>query len=113
MTSGPDAEETAKFVEMADKFFDCMNVDNLNEGKGKQNKFWNYVLNKSGSVMILLLISSNEKISGSKKGYSDTQKPRNLLNDLTSEGISITCIVQCNGVVISCLFHVKCHCLWN
>lgn len=39
LTGGPGAEGTAKFIEMADKFFDCLNVANLNEGKEKWKKF--------------------------------------------------------------------------
>ena len=39
LTGGPGAEGTAKFIEMADNFFDCLNVDNLNEGKEKRKKF--------------------------------------------------------------------------
>lgn len=39
MTGGPIAQGTATFIGMADKFFDCLNVDNLNEGKEKRKKF--------------------------------------------------------------------------
>ena len=39
LTGGPDAQETAKFIEMFDKFFDCLNVDNLNEGNQEKKDF--------------------------------------------------------------------------
>ena len=32
-------EETIKFVKIFDKWFDCMNVSNLSEGKLKRNGF--------------------------------------------------------------------------
>ena len=36
---GPKAAGTAKFCEMLDKFFDCLNVKNLEEGRQKRNVF--------------------------------------------------------------------------
>ena len=39
MTGGPAAQETAKFVEMADKFFDCLNVNDYNTGRFKRKVF--------------------------------------------------------------------------
>lgn len=36
-TQGPEAEETVKFIEYFDKFFDCLNVDNYISGR-KQRK---------------------------------------------------------------------------
>ena len=37
LTGGPHAQETAKFIEMCDKFFDCLNVDNLDEGSREKD----------------------------------------------------------------------------
>jgi len=37
-TGGPDAQETAKFIKMCDKFFDCLNVDNLNDGRREKKR---------------------------------------------------------------------------
>ena len=39
MTQGPEAEETATFVEKFDKFFDCLNVSSLSAGKLNRNAF--------------------------------------------------------------------------
>ena len=39
LTSGSDARATAEFIEYIDKFFDCLNVDNLNEGTWAKNEF--------------------------------------------------------------------------
>ena len=36
---GDDIEETAKFIEMVDKLFDCMNVTFLSEGKHTTKSF--------------------------------------------------------------------------
>lgn len=38
-TGGPEAEETAHFVSMFDKFFDCVNVGNFDDGKFKRKVF--------------------------------------------------------------------------
>ena len=39
VTGGDDASETAKFVEMIDHFFDCLNVGNYTSGKHSRNPF--------------------------------------------------------------------------
>lgn len=39
MTGGPRAQETAKFVSMMDKFFDCLNVSDYNTGRFKRKVF--------------------------------------------------------------------------
>ncbi len=39
MTGGPAAQETANFVEMVDKFFDCLNVNDYNTGRFKRKVF--------------------------------------------------------------------------
>lgn len=39
LTGGVDVEETAKFVEFFDKFFDCLNVGNLDSGLKARNPF--------------------------------------------------------------------------
>ena len=39
LTGGREASETAKFVEMMDKFFDSMNVRNYTEGVHKRKRF--------------------------------------------------------------------------
>ena len=41
MTQGDEAEETAKFAETFDKFFDCLNVSNHLVGKHSKNVFKN------------------------------------------------------------------------
>lgn len=39
LTGGEDAEETAKFVMMFDKFFDCLNVSNFTNGARARKPF--------------------------------------------------------------------------
>ena len=39
MTGGTEATETAKFVHMMDKFFDCMNVTSLEASKMRRKPF--------------------------------------------------------------------------
>lgn len=39
LTGGSKVEETVKFVEMIDKFFDCLNVNNYNTGRLKRKIF--------------------------------------------------------------------------
>ena len=41
MTQGDEAEETARFAEYFDKFFDCLNVSNHVVGKHSKNTFKN------------------------------------------------------------------------
>lgn len=41
MTGGKDAQETAKFVGMFDKFFDCLNVNSFIKGKHSRKAFQN------------------------------------------------------------------------
>ena len=36
---GDEVRETVKFIEMMDKFFDCLNVTNLVTGKHKRKSF--------------------------------------------------------------------------
>ena len=38
-SGGGEASETAHFVSMVDKFFDCFNVSNFDSGKKKQKPF--------------------------------------------------------------------------
>ena len=40
LTGVPDAQETAKFIEMCISFFDCLNVDNLCKGDFKKPYIW-------------------------------------------------------------------------
>lgn len=39
LTGGEGARETARFIEMMDRFFDCMNVNNFVSGKHKRKPF--------------------------------------------------------------------------
>ena len=39
LTGGAEVEQTANFVEMMDRFFDCMNVKMFTTGKHKRNPF--------------------------------------------------------------------------
>ncbi len=39
MTGGPRVQETAKFVAIVDKFFDCLNVNDYNTGRFKRKVF--------------------------------------------------------------------------
>ena len=39
LTGGDEAKETAKFIEMVDNFFDCMNVSSLSRRKLKRKPF--------------------------------------------------------------------------
>lgn len=38
-SGGNEASETAKFVKMIDRFFDCLNVTNLTNGMHKRKSF--------------------------------------------------------------------------
>jgi len=38
-TGGDEVTETVKFISMVDKFFDCLNVNNLSIGKTSKNVF--------------------------------------------------------------------------
>ena len=33
LTGGEEAKETAHFIQLVDKFFDCLNVNNFHSGK--------------------------------------------------------------------------------
>ena len=39
LTGGEEAKETANFIEMVDKLFDCLNVSSLSRGKLQQKPF--------------------------------------------------------------------------
>ena len=39
LTGGEEAEETANFIELVDKFFDCLNVNSYHSGKYKRKVF--------------------------------------------------------------------------
>ena len=39
LTGGDEVRETVKFVEMFDKFFDCLNVNNFSVGYQKRKEF--------------------------------------------------------------------------
>ena len=39
LTGGPNAQGTATFIDNCDKFFDCLNVDNCNEGIHSKKDF--------------------------------------------------------------------------
>ena len=49
-TGGDEVQETVKFVRMMDRFFDCLNVNNLVTGKHKRKQFQEpYRVNKDPS----------------------------------------------------------------
>ncbi len=48
ITLGNKAQETAKFVETFDKFFDCLNVSSLSAGKLSKNSFKSPYAYRSG-----------------------------------------------------------------
>ena len=39
LTSGEEAKQTAKFCDMFNKFFDCLNVSNFTDGQRSRNAF--------------------------------------------------------------------------
>ena len=39
LLGGPDTERTVQFVELFDKFFDCVNVSSLSRGSHTKNSF--------------------------------------------------------------------------
>lgn len=39
LSGGPEVEETARFVETFDKFFDALNVTNFSDGRRKRKAF--------------------------------------------------------------------------
>ena len=39
LTGGEEAKETARFIELTDKFFDCLNVTNCVSGKHNRKVF--------------------------------------------------------------------------
>lgn len=39
LTGGPEAEKSAEFASVFDKFFDCLNVTNFTNGKYSRNAF--------------------------------------------------------------------------
>lgn len=39
LTGGEEVAETASFIEMVDKMFDCLNVSSLSKGKLKRKPF--------------------------------------------------------------------------
>ena len=39
LTGGEEAKETANFVQLVDKFFDCLNVNNFHSEKHKRKVF--------------------------------------------------------------------------
>ena len=39
LTGGEEAKETANFIEMVDKLFDCLNVSSLSRGKLQRKPF--------------------------------------------------------------------------
>ena len=39
LTGGSDVQETTKFVQMVDRFFDCMNVNSYDTGRLKRKIF--------------------------------------------------------------------------
>ena len=41
LTGGDEAKETAKFVDLFDKFFDCLNVNSFTKGKHSRKVFQN------------------------------------------------------------------------
>ena len=46
LTGGADAQATAVFIEMIDRFFDCLNIDNYNEGKKQKRNFRSHTLSR-------------------------------------------------------------------
>ena len=111
MTGGPDAQETAKFIEMCDSFFDCLNVDNLREGVREKKDFkkpyekkddprlevsiaflkWLFIFFGQWLRDEFMGYMNDWKESVEKRvGYTPQQKQQNLLSELTREGISIT-----------------------
>ncbi|XP_065883726.1 uncharacterized protein [Dysidea avara] len=96
LTGGEDARATADFIDYIDKFFDSLNVDNLNEGTRTRKKFQEpYYLKDDFRLKWLSddftsYMNTWKTSVEAREGYTAQQKQRNLLSELTMEGIQIT-----------------------
>ena len=85
LTGGEEARETARFIEMFDKFFDCLNVNNFNSGKHKRKVFQDpfrpndFRLKVRRGVLILLIFEKcvmvlSAALIVAKRGFSEVFK---------------------------------------
>ena len=57
VTGGVEAAATAKFIEMVDKLFDCLNVSSLSKGKLKRKPFLQPYRNSNDFRLKVITIS--------------------------------------------------------
>lgn len=96
LTGGPEVSETVRFVEMFDKFFDCLNVNNFTTGRQKR-KVFKHPYKSADDFRLKWLkesflgyLSEWEESVENQPGHSKIVKKMMLLSEETRLGLKIT-----------------------
>ena len=92
----PNTDQTAKFCELMDSFFDCLNVRSMAEGNGKRKTFLNPYVHQDESndrfhwmtdVFLFSFEKWKENIENRTGGYSTAEWAKIFISRQTFEGI--------------------------
>lgn len=96
-TGGSEAAETARFVELFDKFFDLLNVSNFTNGTRKRKNFQHpyrhsddFRLGWVEDVFLPYLVNWEKSVDARQGEYSKSQRKRMLLSTETRLGLRMT-----------------------
>lgn len=109
MFYGDEVGETVTFIEMMDKFFDCLNVRNNHEGRFKRNPNLNPYTDVNDVKLNWLMVDflgyfqEWEDHVNNLSGLSQSEKTKMLLSHQTRAGIQITVksIVSCVKILLN------------
>ena len=94
----PSTHETAKFCEMMDSFFDCLNTRSIDEGTHKRKPFLAPYNDKNDirfswikETFIEYFVEWRQSINQRPGEYTDSDKSKMFISRQTYEGILITC----------------------
>ena len=92
------SHETAKFCEMIDSFFDCLNTRSITEGKHKLKPFLAPYTDKNDTrfswikeEFIEYFVKWRESINNRPGEYTDSDKSKMFISRQTYEGLIMTC----------------------
>lgn len=109
-TKDKNLEETAKFIQMTDKFFDSLNVTALGNGKAKRKSFQSPYTNSNDFRLKWLTdefipyLKQWEKSVQKRKGFTPQEKGMMVLAKETRQGIDV--IVKSFVEIVNFIFKI-------
>ena len=107
--SPPDTHETAKFIELVDKFFDCFNTRSLNEAEFKRKPFLapyrscdDHRFDFLENEFLKYLEKWEQAIKGRGVTFTDGERKKMFISEQTYCGIktSVYSLIECTKYLL-------------